>query len=141
MTITAVTAIYNGSAWKLEFTDADGGNPVLLPVDIVDKSGDSGNAGDATVAPTVNVTKKATSLSDTATVTISLGSTAKMNRLQFTNANGNTVNLNAGTTNVKVDGNTVTITAIMAIYNGSNWKLEFTDAGGGNPVLLPIEIK
>ena len=141
VTIKAITAIYNGSNWKLEFTDASGGNAVLIPVDIVTKSTNSGTSGSSTTTPTATVTKTAASVSDTAIVTISLGSKAKMNRLQFTNASGVTVNLGAGTTNVQVSGNTVTITATTAIYNGSNWKLEFTDASGGNAVLVPIAIR
>jgi len=143
VTITAVSGIYNGSDWQLEFTDASGGNPIYVPVNIIDKSTEGGSS-DTPVAnqttPTVNVMKKAATLNDTATVTVTLGSSAKVNALRFKNPFGTAVAFKAGTANVAVSNSTVTITAVSGIYNGSDWQLEFTDANGENAVTVPIDI-
>lgn len=104
---------------------------------VASESGNSGNGGqNANVSPTATVTQTAAA-AGTATVTYTLGSKAKVNRVIYTRSgavNEATFTDNNGTLSV-------TMPAVLIYNQSSDWKVEFTDADGSNPVTVDINPK
>jgi len=88
----------------------------------------------------VYVTQKPASMSDSAVLTIDMGQMTNITGVTYIAASGNSYTLSASNFSVSDDMKTVTIPMFKTIYNGSGWKLNFSD-DSGNTFSSRFELK
>lgn len=140
ITFTAARDLYLGSDWALTFTNEANENAYSVPFELKGV----GAVEDIDAGPSVvKVNTPANHVGDEVELTVSfgrgLGVRDKITALQY-DRNGVSNTVSASSINLSVRGTEVSFNAIRAIYAGSNWKLVFTDASGGNEYSAPFTL-
>ena len=145
VTLKAIGAVFNGGNWRLSLSNANGDTAETMSFDIktvgsyVNGIGGSDNnpiddnpSDTPTETPIVKVTSAVTAANGYAVLEIVDWHSMNAVTDFVYNKNGSTTDfaLAANSAYVQVSGNTVTVKVISAVFNGSNWRLKFSNSEG-----------
>ena len=135
-TITAFRKLFEGSNWKLEFGDDEGGYYAapftLRTIAVTNKK------------PAVTVTEQASAMNENASITYDFGSgrdyMTALYGLQYKGQDGEISTLLTKSQNFVIEDNVITIKMTRPLYAGSDWKLVFVNDDNTNPVYESVTV-